>query len=60
MKGLEPPRLAAPDPKSGSATNYDTSALCRKVIKIEHIDNAYFNYLMLICEKYVLWIIYLL
>ena len=26
MKGLEPPRLAAPDPKSGSATNYDTSA----------------------------------
>ncbi len=27
MKGLEPPRLAAPDPKSGSATNYDTCAL---------------------------------
>jgi hypothetical protein len=26
MKGLEPPRLTAPDPKSGSATNYDTSA----------------------------------
>jgi hypothetical protein len=26
MKGLEPPRLSAPDPKSGSATNYDTSA----------------------------------
>jgi hypothetical protein len=24
--GLEPTRLAAPDPKSGSATNYDTSA----------------------------------
>ncbi len=27
MKGLEPPRLAAPDPKSGVATNYTTSAL---------------------------------
>ena len=26
MEGLEPPRLAAPDPKSGSATNYDTCA----------------------------------
>jgi hypothetical protein len=30
MKGLEPPRLTAPDPKSGSATNYDTSAGGRK------------------------------
>ena len=27
MEGLEPPRLAAPDPKSGAATNYATSAL---------------------------------
>lgn len=26
MKGLEPPRLTALDPKSSSATNYDTSA----------------------------------
>jgi hypothetical protein len=25
-KGLEPPRLTAPDPKSGAATNYATSA----------------------------------
>ena len=25
MKGIEPIRLAAPDPKSGSATYYDTS-----------------------------------
>jgi hypothetical protein len=25
MEGLEPPRLAAPDPKSGAATNYATS-----------------------------------
>jgi hypothetical protein len=27
MKGLEPPRLSAPDPKSGAAANYATSAL---------------------------------
>ena len=26
MKGLEPPRREAPDPKSGAATNYATSA----------------------------------
>jgi hypothetical protein len=26
MEGLEPPRLATPDPKSGAATNYATSA----------------------------------
>jgi hypothetical protein len=26
MGGLEPTRLSAPDSKSGSATNYDTSA----------------------------------
>ena len=25
-KGLEPPRLPAPDPKSGLATNYNTPA----------------------------------
>lgn len=27
--GLEPPRLAAPDPKSGLATNYNTPAVFR-------------------------------
>lgn len=26
LKGLEPPRLAAPDPKSGVAANYTTAA----------------------------------
>jgi hypothetical protein len=26
MEGLEPPRLAAPDPKSGAAANYATPA----------------------------------
>jgi hypothetical protein len=35
MKGLEPPRLSAPDPKSGAATNYATSAFeCAKLQKI--------------------------
>ena len=26
MEGLEPPRLAAPEPKSGASTNFATSA----------------------------------
>ena len=30
VKGLEPPRLAAPEPKSGASTNSATPALCRK------------------------------
>ena len=28
LKGLEPPRLTAPDPKSDAATNYATTAKC--------------------------------
>jgi hypothetical protein len=31
MEGLEPPRLSAPDPKSGTATNYATSAGAAKM-----------------------------
>ena len=27
MEGLEPPRLAAPEPKSGASANFATSAL---------------------------------
>ena len=30
VKGLEPPRLSAPDPKSGAATNYAIPALFYK------------------------------
>ena len=30
MKGLEPPCLAAPDPKSGMSTNFITSAKNKK------------------------------
>jgi hypothetical protein len=40
MIGLEPTRRKAPDPKSGMATNYITSATCRESItffKIHHI-----------------------
>ena len=33
-EGLEPPRLAAPDPKSGAATNYATRASCFDQSKI--------------------------
>jgi len=32
-KGLEPPRLSAPDPKSGAATNYAMPAL--RIAKIK-------------------------
>ena len=31
LKGLEPPRLASPDPKSGAATNYATAASSSEV-----------------------------
>ena len=30
MKGLEPPRLSAPEPKSGASTNSATSAVFRQ------------------------------
>lgn len=36
MKGLEPPRLSAPDPKSGAAANYATSA----VVKLDCKDTV--------------------
>ena len=34
MRGLEPPRLAAPDPKSGVYTNFTTSA-CDCLTRVE-------------------------
>ena len=39
-KGLEPPRLAAPDPKSGAAANYATPAC---VFKLEGKDIFFSN-----------------
>ena len=32
MRGLEPPRREAPDPKSGVYTNFTTSAKSKKVV----------------------------
>lgn len=50
MKGLEPPRLSAPDPKSGAATNYATSAICFfSGAKIE----SFFGILQLLTENNV-------
>ena len=40
LKGLEPPRLSAPDPKSGAATNYATAAVRETAAKIDIIFNA--------------------
>ena len=40
MKGLEPPRLSALDPKSSAATNYATSAIaCANIILFFVITN---------------------
>ena len=39
MKGLEPPRLSAPDPKSGAATNYATSAASLGGAKLQFFLN---------------------
>ena len=40
MKGLEPPRLSALDPKSSAATNYATSANCGAKIQLFSIGNS--------------------
>lgn len=45
MEGLEPTRLSAPDPKSGSATNYDTSAfVVAKLVKVDMLNKFRFRY----------------
>jgi hypothetical protein len=49
MKGLEPPRREAPDPKSGAAANYATSAAFIKLdckdIFLNHITRIFFEVL---------------
>ena len=52
LKGLEPPRLSAPDPKSGAATNYATAAGghffdngCKDTIFFEN-DNNYIGFIL--------------
>ena len=54
-KGLEPPRRAAPDPKSGAATNYATSAVR---IFVSHKDRnesdicqAFLSVFFIICRN---------
>jgi hypothetical protein len=55
MEGLEPPRLAAPDPKSGAATNYATSGKEAQIYSLfgnrialsikNEVDFIYFNFI---------------
>ncbi len=40
MKGLEPPRLAAPDPKSSASTNFATSA--NNIPRLKGVQIYYF------------------
>jgi hypothetical protein len=37
VEGLEPPRLAAPEPKSGASTNFATPAHRSKFSSIKHL-----------------------
>ena len=56
-KGLEPPRLAAPDPKSGAATNYATSAvrilLSHKDRNETNISQDFFCLFLLVEHNYL-------
>lgn len=49
-EGLEPPRLSAPDPKSGAATNYAT---CAPLLRTANIQHNLFN-CKVFCENFVL------
>ena len=45
MEGLEPPRLAAPEPKSGVSTNFTTSATERRTrFEARHIEGSAHKY----------------
>ena len=48
LKGLEPPRLSAPDPKSGAATNYATTACCFRGCK----DTFFFRFLQRLAQLF--------
>ena len=41
LKGLEPSRLAAPDPKSGASTNFATSANAMQRYEFSHLSPKY-------------------
>gem|GEM_PF-466345 len=56
LKGLEPPRLSAPDPKSGTATNYATTANGTAKIQKKFEPHKYstklkFNFFLYLCKN---------
>ena len=57
MEGLEPPRLTAPDPKSGTATNYATCAFLKSGKSKENLgDYIIEDWTRWICLSTILWI----
>ena len=52
MKGLEPPRLTAPDPKSGASTNSATSARRAKVHSARQLTQKVFTHLTFVPTPY--------
>lgn len=41
VKGLEPPRLTAPEPKSGASTNFATPALNTPIKVLPNLNGGY-------------------
>ena len=60
MKGLEPPRLSASDPKSDAATNYATSAESLGGAKIQFFFKQYTFFCNKICELKKNYLLHLL
>ena len=54
MIGLEPTRLTAPDPKSGAATNYATSAFIFRSAKISGFYISCNSFMNLFSKKITL------
>ena len=57
MEGLEPTRLAAPDPKSGTSTNFATSAsrlVCLGAAKLRKVFEKPNAYSIIIRKSYLL------
>ena len=56
MEGLEPPRLAAPEPKSGVSTNFTTSATERRTrYEARDIEGSAPKYQALLGKPSILW-----
>ena len=54
MKGIEPPRLAAPDPKSSASTNFATSAcvLLENGVQIYDFFNAFLKICLFVKSRF--------